>query len=71
MLERRLGGEHDVLDALALVVKNHVEHFVILAGDRLAVEGLNFHVLTIGVLVACLGKFRFLGRKALDDVFGR
>ena len=38
---------------------------------RFSVDGLNFHVLAVGVLVARLGEFRFLGGEALDDVFRR
>ena len=69
--ETRLRREHHVLDAMALVVEHDVEDFVILAIDRVAVEGLHFYVLAVGVLVARLGEFRFLGGKALDNVFRR
>ena len=39
--------------------------------DRIAVQGLDFHVLAVGVLVARLGEFLFLGGEALDDLLGR
>ena len=71
LVKTRLRSEHHVLDAVALVVEHDVENFVVLAVHGVAVEGLDFHVLAIGVLVARLGEFRFLGGEALDNFFGR
>ena len=63
-----LGRKHHVLDAPSLVVKEDVEHLMVLAvifrrGHR--------DRLPVGVLIAGLLEFLFLGRKPLDDFFRR
>ena len=70
LLQARLGRKHDVLDALALIVKDDVEDFVIFAVDRVAVDRLDLDVLAVGVLVAGLGEFRLLRGEALDNLVG-
>ena len=65
-------SEHHVLDAVALVVEHDIEDFVILAIDRVPVDGLYFYILAVGVLVAGLGKLRLImssGVVSLGGVF--
>jgi hypothetical protein len=66
-----LRREDYVLNAMALIVEHYVEDFVVLAVDRVAVEGVDGYILAVRVLVARLGKFRLFGGEALDDVLGR
>ena len=54
---------------MALVVEHHVEHLVVLAVHRLAIQRLDSHILTIGVLVAGFGKISLFRGEVLDDFF--
>ena len=56
-----------VLHLFPLVVKGHVEHFLVGAVDRIAVERHNLDVLPVGVLVPRLFEFFFFGGEVLDD----
>src|SRR5215471_11820780 len=69
-LQAGLGSEYHVLNALAFIVEDDVENFVILAVDGLAIERLHLLILTVGVIVAGLGEFRLFGSKALKNLIG-
>src|SRR5208283_403101 len=71
LFQARLRRENHVLNAVALVVKQHVENFVILAGGGAPIQGLYCNVLPVGVLVARLFEFLFLSREVFNDFFGR
>ena len=60
--------KHHVLHPVALVVEQHVFHFLELAVHRVAVEGLHRQRLPIGILLARDLEFFFLGGKLLDDL---
>ena len=60
MVQGRLRRKYHVLQTLSLIVKEHIEDFVILA---IIVRRYHRHVLTIGVLVARLLEFFFFGRE--------
>src|SRR6266851_3144408 len=54
---------------VSLICIGDIEHFVIFAGDGgVAIQGLDFHILAEGVVVARLFEFLFLGSKFLDDL---
>ena len=71
LVQRRLGRKHHVFDTVALVVKQHIENFVVLAGDGAAVQRLYGDILPVSVLIASSFEFLLLGREALDDFLGR
>jgi len=71
LLQARLRRENHILDAVPLVIKQHVENFVVLAGRGAAVQSLYRNILPVGVLIARRFEFFFLGRKVLNDFFGR
>src|SRR3954463_9265742 len=55
-----LWRKYDILKMTTLIVKGDVENFAIFAGHCVAVESLDFYILTEGVAVARLFKLFFL-----------
>jgi hypothetical protein len=73
--EAGLRRKYHVFDALAFVVEQDVEDFMVLAVHGRAIDGLHFHVLAIGVLLASFGELGFFLRETLNylirsDVLG-
>src|SRR5271165_5885788 len=66
-----LRREHHMLDAVALVVEQHVFHFLELAVHRVAVQCLHRERLPVGVVFPRQLEFLLLGRKLLDDLLLR
>ena len=71
LLQTRLRGKHYVFHAPALVVKQYIENFVILARGGAAIQGLYRDVLPVRVLIAGLFELLLLGREALDNFLSR
>ena len=69
-LEGVLGGEDDVLLALAIVVEGDVGDLLVLAVDAVGVlrDGVDFDGLAEGVVFAGLLEFRFAGAEFFDDL---
>ena len=70
-LEGVLGGEDDVLFALAVVVEGDVGDLLVFAVDAVGVfgDGVDFDGLAEGVVVAGLGEGGFALAEFLDDLF--
>ena len=66
-LQSGLRREDDVLGLASLVVEGHVEHLLVGAVWGVAVEGHDFYILPVGVLIARFLELLFLGGEALDD----
>src|SRR3989442_5433267 len=71
VFERRLGSEYNVLKTPSLIIKDHVENFLVFSGNRVPVQSLHLDFLPIGVLVASLFKLLFFRGEALDDLLWR
>ena len=71
-LEGVLGGEDDVLFALAVVVEGDVGDLLVLAVDAVGVvgDGVDFDGLAEGVVFAGLGEDGFAVAEFLDDLVG-
>ena len=63
-----LRREDHVLQMPSLIVIGDIENFTVLAGDGIAVKGLDLHVLPECVAVACFLKHFFFGGEFLDDL---
>ena len=72
-LESVLGGEHDVLFALASLIEGDVGDLLVLAVDAVGVlgESVDLDGLAEGVVLAGFGELGLAGSKLLDDLFGR
>ena len=62
--QRGLRRKHHVLDAVALVIKEHVFHFVEFTVGRVAIEGLHQQVLAVSILLARDLELLLLGGEA-------
>src|SRR5207253_3362988 len=71
VFERRLGSEYNVLKTPSLIIKDHVENFLVFSGNRVRPESVHLDFLPIGVLVASLFKLLFFRGEALDDLLWR
>src|SRR5207247_8917465 len=71
LIERALRRKYDLFQATALVVVSNVKRLVIFALDRMAIQGLNLHVLAESVQIACSFKLFLFGRELVDDLLRR